>query len=203
MTYAQLLEIFWHNVDPTDGGGQFCDRGSQYRTGIFIHGDEQQRLAEQSKKDIEASGQLKKKRIVTEIVPAGDFYAAEVYHQDYYLRNPVRYKFYRYQLRPRRPAEGSLGRRGRPLIRVQAGRRKVRPALVHAGADGAAVQVIVHEPHGLHERVDGRRSHEGPAAGAQVAAEGDGRGRRRHRAQDGPGEAARPVGRAPAPSRQK
>ena len=62
VTYAQLLEIFWHNVDPTDGGGQFCDRGSQYRTGIFVHGDEQQRLAEQSKKDLEASGQLKKKR---------------------------------------------------------------------------------------------------------------------------------------------
>jgi peptide-methionine (S)-S-oxide reductase len=96
VTYAQLLEIFWHNVDPTDGGGQFCDRGSQYRTAIFVHGDEQQRLAEQSKMDLEASGKLKKKRIVTQIVPAGDFYAAEGYHQDYYTRNPVRYKFYRY-----------------------------------------------------------------------------------------------------------
>lgn len=96
VSYGQLLEIFWRNVDPTDGGGQFCDRGSQYRTGVFVHGDEQRRLAEQSKKDLEASGKLKKKRVVTEIAPAGDFYAAEGYHQDYYTKNPVRYKFYRY-----------------------------------------------------------------------------------------------------------
>jgi peptide-methionine (S)-S-oxide reductase len=95
VTYQQLLDVFWKNVDPTDGGGQFCDRGNQYRTAIFAHGDEQQRLAEQSKKDLEASGKVKK-RIVTQIVPAGDFYAAEEYHQDYYLRNPARYKFYRY-----------------------------------------------------------------------------------------------------------
>jgi len=95
VTYEQLLDVFWKNVDPTDGGGQFCDRGNQYRTGIFAHGEEQQRLAEQSKKDLEASGKIKK-RIVTQIVPAGDFYAAEEYHQDYYLTNPVRYRFYRY-----------------------------------------------------------------------------------------------------------
>ena len=95
VTYEQLLDVFWKNVDPTDGGGQFCDRGSQYRTAIFAHGEEQQRLAEQSKSELEASGKVKK-RIVTQIVPAGDFFAAEDYHQDYYLRNPVRYKFYRY-----------------------------------------------------------------------------------------------------------
>ena len=95
VTYQQLLDVFWKNVDPTDGGGQFCDRGSQYRTGIFAHGEEQERLAEQSKKDLETSGKVKK-RIVTQVMPAGDFYAAEDYHQDYYLRNPVRYKFYRY-----------------------------------------------------------------------------------------------------------
>ena len=95
VSYAQLLEVFWHNVDPTDGGGQFCDRGNQYRTAIFVHDDEQRRLAEQSKKDLEASGRLKKK-IVTEIVAASDFYPAEDYHQDYYKKNPVRYKFYRY-----------------------------------------------------------------------------------------------------------
>ena len=95
VTYAQLLDVFWHNVDPTDGGGQFCDRGNQYRTTIFVHDDEQRRLAEQSKKDLEASGRLKKK-IVTQIVAASDFYPAEAYHQDYYLKNPVRYKFYRY-----------------------------------------------------------------------------------------------------------
>jgi len=94
VTYAQLLEVFWHNVDPTDGGGQFCDRGNQYRTEIFYHDEEQKRLAEQSKKDLEASGVLKKK-ILTQIVPASDFFPAEDYHQDYYLKNPLRYKFYR------------------------------------------------------------------------------------------------------------
>lgn len=95
VTYAQLLDVFWHNVDPLDGGGQFCDRGSQYRTAIFYHDAEQQRLAEQSKQALEASGKLKKK-IVTQIVPAGEFYAAENYHQDYYLTNPIRYKYYRF-----------------------------------------------------------------------------------------------------------
>ena len=95
VTYAQLLEVFWHNVDPLDGGGQFCDRGNQYRTAIFYHDAEQQRLAEESKQALEASGKLKKK-IVTQIVPAGEFYAAENYHQDYYLTNPIRYKYYRF-----------------------------------------------------------------------------------------------------------
>jgi peptide-methionine (S)-S-oxide reductase len=87
--------VFWHNVDPLDRGGQFCDRGNQYRTAIFYHDAEQQRLAEQSKQALEASGKLKKK-IVTEIVPAGEFYAAEDYHQEYYIRNPIRYKYYRF-----------------------------------------------------------------------------------------------------------
>jgi peptide-methionine (S)-S-oxide reductase len=95
VTYAQLLDVFWHNVDPLDGGGQFCDRGNQYRTAIFYHDEEQKRLAEESKQALEASGKLKKK-IVTQIVPAGEFYAAEDYHQDYYLRNPIRYKYYRF-----------------------------------------------------------------------------------------------------------
>jgi len=95
VTYAQLLDVFWHNVDPTDGGGQFCDRGNQYRTAIFYHDADQQRLAEQSKQTIEASGKLKRK-IVTQIVPAGEFYAAEDYHQEYYIRNPIRYKYYRF-----------------------------------------------------------------------------------------------------------
>jgi peptide-methionine (S)-S-oxide reductase len=94
VSYAQLLDVFWHNVDPTDGGGQFCDRGNQYRTAIFFHDDEQRRQAEQSKKDLEASGKLKKP-IVTQIVPAGPFYAAEDYHQDYYKKNPFRYRYYR------------------------------------------------------------------------------------------------------------
>jgi peptide-methionine (S)-S-oxide reductase len=95
VTYGQLLDVFWHNVDPLDGGGQFCDRGNQYRTAIFYHDEEQKRLAEESKQALEASGKLKKK-IVTQIVPAGEFYPAEDYHQDYYLRNPIRYKYYRF-----------------------------------------------------------------------------------------------------------
>ena len=90
--YAQLLQVFWHNIDPLDAGGQFCDRGDQYRTGIFVTTDEQRRLAEESKKAVAA--QLKKP-IVTEITTAPRFYAAEEYHQDYYVKNPVRYKFYR------------------------------------------------------------------------------------------------------------
>lgn len=95
VSYTQLLEVFWHNIDPLTPNAQFCDHGSQYRTAIFYHGEEQKRLAEASKKALEQSGRFTKP-IVTEIVPAGEFYKAEEYHQDYYLNNPVRYKFYRY-----------------------------------------------------------------------------------------------------------
>lgn len=95
VSYAELLEVFWHNVDPLTPNAQFCDHGSQYRTAIFYHGEEQKRLAETSKKALEQSGQFIQP-IVTEIAPAGEFYKAEEYHQDYYLNNPVRYKFYRY-----------------------------------------------------------------------------------------------------------
>src|SRR4051812_5982067 len=77
VSYPQLLDVFWHNVDPTDGGGQFCDRGNQYRTAIFYHDEEQRQAALESKKALEEAGTLKKKRVVTEIVPAGPFYAAE------------------------------------------------------------------------------------------------------------------------------
>jgi peptide-methionine (S)-S-oxide reductase len=94
VSYPQLLDVYWHNVDPTDAGGQFCDRGNQYRTAIFVHDDEQARLAQQSKKDLEASGKLKKP-IVTQIVVAGPFYPAEEYHQDYYKKNAFRYNYYR------------------------------------------------------------------------------------------------------------
>ena len=93
VTYAQLLQVFWRNVDPLDAGGQFCDRGSQYRSGVFYHSEEQQRLAEQSKQ--QAAAQLGKP-IVTEITGAGPFYAAEDYHQGYHEKNPVRYKFYKW-----------------------------------------------------------------------------------------------------------
>jgi len=91
--YEKLLDVFWHNVDPLDASGQFCDRGSTYRSEIFYHGEEQKRLAEQSKAAVEK--QLKRP-VVTEIRPAGPFYAAEAYHQDYYKKNPLRYEFYRY-----------------------------------------------------------------------------------------------------------
>jgi len=95
ISYEKLLDIFWHNVDPTTANRQFCDVGSQYRTAIFYHTDEQKRLAEASKKVLEQSGQLSRP-IVTEIVAAAEFYPAEEYHQDYYQKNPLRYKFYRY-----------------------------------------------------------------------------------------------------------
>ena len=94
VSYEQLLEAFWHNVDPTDRGGQFCDRGNQYRTAIFYEGEEQKRAAEESKRSLEASGRLPQP-IVTEIVRLGGFYPAEEYHQDFYRKSPVRYTSYR------------------------------------------------------------------------------------------------------------
>ena len=95
VTYEQLLDVFWPNIDPLDAGGQFCDRGDSYRTGIFVHGEEQRRLAEESKQALTDSRRFAQP-IVTEIVDAGPFYPAEDYHQDYYQTNPVRYKFYRW-----------------------------------------------------------------------------------------------------------
>jgi methionine-S-sulfoxide reductase len=94
VSYAQLLAVFWRNVDPTDAGGQFCDRGPQYTTAIFTSGDEQLAEANAAKQELEASHVLKE-RVVTAIRPAGPFYPAEDYHQDYYTKNPLRYKFYR------------------------------------------------------------------------------------------------------------
>jgi len=94
ITYAQLLAVFWRNVDPHDAGGQFCDRGDSYRTGIFVHDEAQRKDAEESKRALAASGRLKKP-IVTEIVAAARFYPAEAYHQDFYKKNPFRYEFYR------------------------------------------------------------------------------------------------------------
>jgi methionine-S-sulfoxide reductase len=92
VSYERLLEVFWRNVDPLDAGGQFCDRGRQYRTAIFTLGDEQKRLAEASKRTIAARlGEP----VATEIVAAGEFYAAEEYHQDFYKKNPMRYSSYR------------------------------------------------------------------------------------------------------------
>jgi peptide-methionine (S)-S-oxide reductase len=95
ISYERLLDVFWHNVDPTTRDREFCDIGHQYRTAIFYHDETQKRLAEESKAALEKSKPFKDP-IVTEIVAAGRFYPAEEYHQDYYKKNPVRYKFYRY-----------------------------------------------------------------------------------------------------------
>ncbi len=95
ISYERLLEVFWRNIDPTTADRQFCDRGSQYRTGIFYHDDEQKRLAEASKTSLERDKPFAEP-VVTEVVPAGTFYPAEDYHQDYYVKNPLRYKFYRF-----------------------------------------------------------------------------------------------------------
>jgi peptide methionine sulfoxide reductase msrA/msrB len=92
--YEKLLEIFWMQIDPTDPGGQFGDRGSSYRTAIFYHNEEQKRAAEASKAALEASGRFDKP-IVTQILPAGPFYPAEEYHQNYHRKQPFRYKLYR------------------------------------------------------------------------------------------------------------
>ena len=94
VSYEQLLQHFWHNIDPTTKDAQFCDQGSPYRTAIFAHGDAQLRAAQASKAALEKNKPFKQP-IVTEIVAAGPFYAAEESHQDYYRKNPVRYKFYR------------------------------------------------------------------------------------------------------------
>jgi peptide-methionine (S)-S-oxide reductase len=93
VSFAQLLDYFWRHVDPTVKDQQFCDHGNQYRTAIFVHNDEERKLAEASKKKVEAE---LKKPIYTEIVQAGPFYKAEDYHQDFYLKNPTKYKFYRW-----------------------------------------------------------------------------------------------------------
>jgi methionine-S-sulfoxide reductase len=95
VSHAELLDVFWRQIDPTDAGGQFVDRGSQYRSGIYPLNAEQQRLAESSKQKLAESGRFSRP-IVTEIVMAGKFYPAEEYHQDYYKKNPLRYKYYRY-----------------------------------------------------------------------------------------------------------
>lgn len=94
VSYGELLEVFWRNVDPTDAGGQFCDRGSQYRSGIFYVNDEQKVQAAASKEAVQ-NATTAPSPIVTEITVAGPFYPAESYHQDYYRKNPLRYQYYK------------------------------------------------------------------------------------------------------------
>jgi peptide-methionine (S)-S-oxide reductase len=93
ISYEKLLDVFWRNIDPLTANAQFCDSGSQYRSAIFYHDEAQKNLAEGSKKRLQSRF---KQPIVTEIVRATEFYPAEDYHQDYYKKNPVRYKIYRY-----------------------------------------------------------------------------------------------------------
>ena len=95
VSFTKLLDVFWRNIDPFAVDYQFCDHGDQYRSGIFAVDAEQMKLAEQSKRVLEDPKHLGK-AIATQIVPASTFYPAEDYHQDYYTKNPVRYKYYRY-----------------------------------------------------------------------------------------------------------
>jgi peptide methionine sulfoxide reductase msrA/msrB len=95
ITYAELLEIFWRNIDPTDATGQFADRGSQYRTAIFYHSEEQRSMAQESKEKLARSGVFNEP-IATEIIPFSRFYPAEDYHQGYHRKCPVRYKAYKH-----------------------------------------------------------------------------------------------------------
>jgi glutaredoxin-like YruB-family protein len=94
VSYEKLLQVFWTQIDPTDPGGQFADKGSQYRTAIFYHDDEQKRAAELSKKNLDASGKFARP-VATEIRPAATFYRAEEYHQNYAEKQPQRYKDYK------------------------------------------------------------------------------------------------------------
>ena len=98
VSYKKLLDVFWHNIDPFNSRGQFCDQGPQYRAVIFYGSDEEKRLAEASKADLEA-GKRFRAPTVTQILPARAFYPAEDYHQDFYLKNPLKYKFYRFNCR--------------------------------------------------------------------------------------------------------
>jgi peptide-methionine (S)-S-oxide reductase len=93
VSYPALLNAFWHNIDPLDAGGQFCDRGESYRSVIFVMNDAQRKAAEASKATLEKQFG---KTVATEIEPAATFYPAEEYHQDYYRKNPARYKFYKW-----------------------------------------------------------------------------------------------------------
>ncbi|OGP51125.1 MAG: methionine sulfoxide reductase [Deltaproteobacteria bacterium RBG_13_43_22] len=121
ISYQGLLNVFWKHIDPTDPGGQFADRGSQYQTAIFYHDGEQKKMAENSKEALSRSGKFAKP-IVTEIRPAVNFYKAESYHQNYCQRNPLKYRNYRWgsgrdrfivenwaEKKPIPPAEGEIG----------------------------------------------------------------------------------------------
>jgi methionine-S-sulfoxide reductase len=112
VSYSALLDVFWRQINPTDRGGQFCDRGPQYRSAIFYENDEQKQLAEKSREALEKTGRYQNP-IVTELIKASAFYKAEDYHQDYHKKNPVRYKFYRYSCGRDQYLEKVWGKGGR------------------------------------------------------------------------------------------
>jgi peptide-methionine (S)-S-oxide reductase len=95
VSYPQLVDWFWRNIDPVDARGQFCDKGSPYYTAIFTHDDAQRKVAEETKQALEASGRFKGEKIATKVLPATAFWPAEDYHQDYYKKNPHRYSYYK------------------------------------------------------------------------------------------------------------
>ena len=178
VSYDQLLEVFWRNVDPLDAGGQFCDRGEQYRTAIFVHDDEQRRLAEQSKQALVESQRLGGP-IVTEIVAAGPFYPAEEYHQDYYEKNPLRYKFYRWNCGRDQRLCASVGRGGHEqAVALEAAEADVgaalgqpmRPIGLPSGANTCTPSsaLVAHAPAAPQVAVDVAAHAVGRAAGAGV-----------------------------------
>ena len=135
VSYQKLLDVFWHNVDPLAKDRQFCDRGDQYRSAIFYHGEEQRALAEASKAQV---AKRFKQPIQTEIVAAGPFYKAEEYHQDYYKKNPIRYQFYRFNCGATRGSRSCGARRRAGRISAMIDRR-----LLLAGAGAAALIVAL------------------------------------------------------------
>jgi peptide methionine sulfoxide reductase msrA/msrB len=168
ITYEKLLDVFWRQIDPTDPGGQFVDRGRQYRTAVFYHDDEQRRLAEESKAALERSGRYDRP-LVTEIVPVRTFYRAEDHHQDYAAKNPIRYKFYRHgsgrdqylrevwgsmpgepAARAEKPSEEELQRRLTPMQYRVTQRNGTEPPFENDywdnKAEGIYVDVVAGEP---------------------------------------------------------
>jgi peptide-methionine (S)-S-oxide reductase len=114
VSYAQLLDAYWHNVDPFDGGGQFCDRGASYRSAIFVMSDEEERLAKESKEKI---AQQFGRAVATEIVRASPFYPAEGYHQDYHSKNSLRYSFYKWNCGRAQRLEAVWGKKQAEMAR--------------------------------------------------------------------------------------
>ena len=132
ISYEQLLEVFWHNVDPTDGGGQFCDRGNQYRTAIFYESEAQKRRR-RARSARSRPRSAWRKPMVTQVVPLEAFYPAEEYHQDFYKKNPVRYHDVPERLRPRPAGSSSCGASEADATRRPAPARRRPPR----GKDGA------------------------------------------------------------------